>query len=401
VENFEILKDLIKFNTIKDKENSQIINYIEKILSKKGLKTKYKGKYLIMSTEKEPKLGFLGHTDTVEYIDGWETNPFELTQKENKLYGLGTADMKGGIAAMIEAVLATDFSKLKHGIKLYFTYDEEIGFGGIYDIVKTNEKFPETMIFGEPTNNEILVGSKGIFELEVNFKGIKAHSSNPEKGKSANMNAVKLLYELDKFYNENIKKDLNENYEVPYTTMNVGLMNGGSAKNSVSANCDITIDFRTIKNEHVLLLKEKMNELSNKYDCTVTVFEEIQPFCNEVEFTSEIKTANFLTEASVVKNSKRMILGPGPVTAHEVNEHITVESYKKLVEQYKELIDRICMWTKRDGPKSFQSRTLKTVPKSFKKDFIFLEKYSIIYHVRKCKQKLEAERKQEIWIKRE
>lgn len=95
------------------------------------------------------------------------------------------------------------------------------------------------------------------------------------------MNAVKFLYELDKFYNENIKK--------------------------------------------------------------ITVFEEIQPFCNEVEFTSEIKTANFLTEASMVKNSKRMILGPGPVTAHEVNEHITVESYKKLVEQYKEFINRICM----------------------------------------------------------
>ena len=348
MDSYKILNDLIKFNTIRDKENKKIIDYIEKTLLEKGLKTEYKGKYLIMSTEKEPKLGFLGHTDTVEYIDGWETNPFELTQKEDKLYGLGVADMKGGIAAMLDAVLATDFSKLKHGIKLYFTYDEEIGFGGIYDIVKTEEKFPETMIFGEPTNNEILIGSKGIFELEINFKGVKAHSSNPAKGKSANMNAVKFLYELDKFYNENIKKDLNENYEVPYTTMNVGLIKGGSAKNSVSANCDITIDFRTIKNEHVVLLKKKMNQLSNKYDCTVTVFEEIEPFFNEVEFVDNIKTANFLTEASVVKSTQKIILGAGPVTAHEVNEHITVESYKKLVEQYKDLIEKIC--DKGDSP---------------------------------------------------
>ena len=100
MEDFKILKDLIKFNTIKDEENSKIIDYIEKILLEKGLKTEYKGKYLIMSTSQEAKLGFLGHTDTVEYIEGWETNPFELTQKENKLYGLGTADMKGGIRSL-------------------------------------------------------------------------------------------------------------------------------------------------------------------------------------------------------------------------------------------------------------------------------------------------------------
>lgn len=343
MKDFEILKDLIKFNTIKDKENEQIINYIEDVLLEKGLKTEYKGKYLIMSIGENAKLGFLGHTDTVEYIDGWNTNPFELTKKGNKLYGLGTADMKGGIAAMMDAVIETDLSTLKHGIKLYFTYDEERNFGGIYDIVKTNEKFPELMMFGEPTDNEILIGSKGLLEIDISFNGVKAHSSNPEKGKSANMNAVKFIYELNEFYNENIKKDLNENYEVPYTTMNVGLMKGGSAKNSVPANCEISIDFRIIKNEHIILLKEKLKELSSKYDGTVNIIEEIQPFLNEVEFTEKMKTANFLTEASKVENSTRIILGSGPVTAHEVNEHITEESYKKLVEQYKDIIEKVCM----------------------------------------------------------
>lgn len=342
MEDYKILKDLIKFNTIKDKENKQIIDYIEKILLEKGLKTEYKGKYLIMSTDKEAQLGFLGHTDTVEYIQGWETNPFELTQKENKLYGLGVCDMKGGIAAMLDAVIETDLSTLKHGIKLYFTYDEEIGFGGIYDIVKKDEKFLEFMLFGEPTNNEILVGSKGILELDISFNGIKAHSSTPEKGKSANLNAVKFIYELEEFYNKEIKRDLNNSYEVPYTTMNVGLINGGSAKNSVPANCQVSIDFRTIKSEHNDLLKEKMNELSYKYDCTTNIFEEIPPFYNELEFLNENKTANFLTEASLVKRSKRIILGAGPVTAHEVNEHITVESYRKLVKQYKKFINKIC-----------------------------------------------------------
>jgi len=193
MEKYKILKDLIAFNTIKDKENKEIIDYIEKYLIDLGFKTDYKGKYLIMSIKENSKLGFLGHTDTVEHIEGWDTKPLELTKIDNKLYGLGTCDMKGGIAAMLDAVSQIDFNKLKYGIKLYFTYDEEIGFGGIYDIVNSKENFPENMIFGEPTNNEFLVGSKGLLEYHLEFIGKKAHSSNPEKGISANLNAIKFL----------------------------------------------------------------------------------------------------------------------------------------------------------------------------------------------------------------
>ncbi|MBE5812475.1 MAG: M20 family metallopeptidase [Clostridiales bacterium] len=342
MEKYQILKDLIAFKTIKDEQNRELIDYIESVLRRKGIKTEYKGKYLIMSTEKEPALGFLGHTDTVEYIDGWDTNPLELTKIDDKLYGLGTCDMKGGIAAFIDAINEVDLKTLKHGVKFYFTYDEEIGFGGIYDILKTNEKFPDIMLFGEPTDNEILSGSKGLFEIHISFKGIKAHSSNPEKGKSANMNAVKFLYELDSFYTENIKSDRNEAYEIPYTTMNVGIIKGGTAVNSVSASCDVKIDFRVIDSKHISLLKDKIYELKQKYDCEIVIVEAIEPFCNTTEFASEIKTANFLTEASVLKCNTKIILGLGPVTAHEINEHITESSYEKLVEQYKDIIKKVC-----------------------------------------------------------
>lgn len=339
---YKILKDLVSFNTIKDKENQKIINYIEEYLVNLNFKTEHKGKNLIMSIGKKAKLGFLGHTDTVEYISGWNTNPFELTKIEDRLYGLGACDMKGGVAAMLQAVAEIDFGKMKYGMKLYFTYDEEIGFGGIYEIVKSNEKFPENMIFGEPTDNEILVGSKGLLEYEFKFNGIKAHSSNPDKGKSANMNAVKFLYELSEFYNEKIKIFKDFNYEIPYTTMNVGLINGGSAKNSVSANCYVSIDFRIANKNQMEVIKKKIEELSLKYDCAINLIEEIEPFIDKSEFATEIKTANFITEASHTKNCKRIILGTGPVTAHEVNEYITEESYNKLVEQYKELIIKMC-----------------------------------------------------------
>ena len=339
---YEILKNLVRFNTIEDKENKEIMDYIESYLLKLNFKTESKGKNLIMSIGENPKLGFLGHTDTVEYIEGWDNSPFELTKKENKLYGLGVADMKGGIAAMLDAVAQIDFSKMKYGMKLYFTYDEELYFKGIEELVTSNEKFPEMMIFGEPTDNEMLVGEKGLLEYELDFKGIKVHSSNPEKGKSATMNAVKFLFELDEFYNKKIRPKIQEEFDIPYTTMNVGIINGGSAMNSVAAQCNVIMDFRIASKEHVQIIKEKVTELSEKYDCDVNIGIERKMFIDENNLVKEIKTANFITEACLVEGTKRMILGVGPVTAHEVNEHITEESYEKLIEQYKELIYKIC-----------------------------------------------------------
>ena len=120
MEKYEILKNLVKFNTIKDKENEGIINYIEELLKEKGFKTEAKEKYLIMSYGNNPTFGFLGHTDTVEYTDGWNTDPFSLAEKDDKLYGLGACDMKGGIAAIIDAVSKTNLSKIKKWDKIIF-----------------------------------------------------------------------------------------------------------------------------------------------------------------------------------------------------------------------------------------------------------------------------------------
>ena len=141
MEKFKILKDLIHFNTINDKENSKIINYIESYLKELGFKTEYKTKVLVMSIGSNPKLGFLGHTDTVEYISDFK-NPFDLIEKDGYLYGLGVCDMKGGIAAILEAISEINFKKLKYGLKLYFTYDEEIGFSGIYELLNKKEVYP-------------------------------------------------------------------------------------------------------------------------------------------------------------------------------------------------------------------------------------------------------------------
>ena len=334
-----VLEDLIKCNTIKDEENEKILDYIENTLNLIGFKTEKRGKFLIMSNKEETSLGFLGHTDTVEFTDGWKYEKFTLTKVEDKIYGLGVCDMKSGIAAIISAISQTDFRNFNKGMKLYFTYDEEIGFAGIKDVINYEKNFPQMMIIGEPTNNEIIVGSKGLMEYKISFKGIKTHSSNPQKGKNAIMDAISFINELNNFYQNKIKNNLNNNFEIPYTTMNIGKIKGGSAVNSVPDSCEFLVDFRTInKAEEQKIIKE-LEELEEKYQAKVEELNRLSPFLNEIEIYN--KTCNFITEASFLEDD-RIILGAGPITAHEVNEYITSESLYKLVEQYKELIKRYC-----------------------------------------------------------
>ena len=335
----EVLENLVKFNTIKDKENKEILDYIENTLISMGFKTEKRDKFLIMYNKEDAQLGFLGHTDTVEFTDNWKYKKFDLTKIGNKIYGLGVCDMKSGIAAIISAISQIDFKNFDKGMKLYFTYDEEIGFSGIKDVINYENKFPSTMIIGEPTNNEIMIGSKGLMEYKIIFKGIKTHSSTPEKGKSAIMSAISFINELNIFYENKLKQDLNSNFEIPYTTMNIGKINGGSSINSVPDSCEVLIDFRTTDEEKEKSIINILQNLREKYECEIKELNKISAFLTKTKISN--KTCNFITEASFLKND-RIILGAGPVTAHEVDEYITTESLYNLVEQYKELIEQYC-----------------------------------------------------------
>lgn len=335
----EILRNLIKFDTYKDNENSNIMNFIQRILERKGFKVDYKSKCLIMSIKENCKIGFLGHTDTVQSGSDWTYNPLEMTEIYNKLYGLGTCDMKGGIAAILKSVLDTDWNKLSYGIKLFFTYDEEIGFEGIKEINSLSIEMPENMIIGEPTNNEIMNGSKGLLELQIEFDGKSAHSSNPEKGVNAIEKCTDFLVELKEFYNT-LKLEIDNRFEIPYTTMNIGKINGGKSINIVPNSCITDIDFRVIKNEHRIKIFDEIYRLKEKYQFKYKIINDIKPFITESEIS---KTTNFITEASFINVKNRYILGVGPINAHEANEYITIESLDKLVEQYKQIIHKLCL----------------------------------------------------------
>ena len=325
-----ILKKLISYNTVNDRENKDIINYIEQYLKRFGFKTEYKSKCLVMSNSDDCNIGFLGHTDTVSYSDDWTFNPFELSELDGKLYGLGTCDMKGSIAAILSSVSKIDFSKNKKGIKLFFTYDEEIGFSGINELIDKGVDFPKNIIVGEPTNNEVINASKGLLELRIIFKGISSHSSKPEEGVNAIENCIDFINKLKDYYNE-LKR---ENIDSKSATMNIGVINGGRSINIVPDNCEIQIDFRTVsKKQNEKIIKKINNLINNNVNCEV--INNINPFISNFE---RINMSDYITEASFIEAENKYILGVGPINAHKKDEFITIESLNKLEEQYIKII---------------------------------------------------------------
>ncbi len=332
METRQILRDLVNFNTINDYDNKKIINYIEKYLNNIGFITEYKSKNLVMSINDNCPIGFLGHTDTVSYSDEWTVKPFSLKERGNKLYGLGVCDMKGSIATMLSVVAQIDWSKKSKGIKLFFTFDEEIGFSGITELIKSEMKFPNYMIIGEPTNNEIVNASKGLLELKVSFRGVSSHSSKPEEGVNAIENCIAFIQKMQNLYVE-LKKEVIESKAI---TMNIGLISGGTSINIVPNYCEVCIDFRTITKYQNEFIVKQVESILQDFDAKFEVISNIRPFQNNAE---KINMSDFISEASFIDSENKYILGVGPITAHKADEFITISSLEKLEKQYLNMIE--------------------------------------------------------------
>lgn len=346
----KLLSDLIEINTIEDLDNEKIIDYLETYLKKMGFETEYKTKCLVMSIGENPVLSFIGHTDVVPVSNKWNYNPFKLTEENGKLIGRGVSDMKGGIAAFLYALKQIDLTKLKRGIRVCFTYDEEKEFQGIKELVNNKINFCDYSIIGEPTDNYPCIGSKGLLEYNLEFKGTAVHSSKPLPNESSNENAVTFLNDILKL-NKKFKKEQCDIFEVPFNTINIGTINGGTNICTTSDYTKVLLGFRITKNKKdITYIKKYIDKLVEKYPKVEhKIINEINPFYNDdsiVDFYEEITNRNrkpffAVSEASFINNN-RLILGPGPITAHEDDEYILKSSLIETINIYIKIIERIC-----------------------------------------------------------
>ena len=358
----EILEKLISFPTISKTPNIELINWVSELLGSFGIRSTIlrnedgsrANLFATSSDTLEPGIMLSGHTDVVP-TDGqnWHTNPFELKQSGGKLFGRGTADMKGFCASAIRIMCEASKKKLNTPLHLALSFDEEIGCIGVRSLIemlKTSPVKPKMCIVGEPTLLAVASGHKGKIALQTTCKGIEGHSALAPLALNAlhlGTDFVNIVREVQK---EIINKGNEDNdYDVPYTTLHVGKMNGGVALNIVPNICTIDWEIRNLANdstETILtrvkeLVELKLQEYKNpkaeifwkeifSYPGLGTdINSEIINFVRSLTGTNNTIKVAFGTEGGLFHKEvgiPTVVCGPGSMLqGHKPNEFITVE----------------------------------------------------------------------------
>ncbi|HEI6852955.1 TPA: acetylornithine deacetylase [Yersinia enterocolitica] len=303
-----------------------------------------------------------GHTDTVPYDEGrWTRDPFTLTEHDNKLYGLGTADMKGFFAFILDAVRDIDASTLSKPLYILATADEETTMAGARYFAASTQLRPDFAIIGEPTSLQPVRAHKGHISNAIRITGQSGHSSDPARG----VNAIDLMHEsiteLMKLRTTLQERYNNPAFAIPYPTMNFGHINGGDAANRICACCELHMDIRPLPGLTLSDLDELMTEalapVSARWPGRLSI-DQLHPpipgyecptdhhMVGVIEALLGERTAvvNYCTEAPFIQQiCPTLVLGPGSINqAHQPDEFIDMAFIEPTRELIGQLVDHFC-----------------------------------------------------------
>jgi succinyl-diaminopimelate desuccinylase len=364
-----LTRKLISFNTINPPgQERECAHYIAKLLQDGGFKVKLfefedtRTSLVARSgDEGELPICFTGHIDTVPLGESpWHADPFKGETDGDKIYGRGSADMKGGVAAMIIAAVSfLKTAKNNAPITLVITAGEETGSQGAKHLAGLNNALGQAgaLVVAEPTSNYPLVAHKGALWLEAQTKGITAHGSMPDQGVNAIYKAVDVLRKLMK-----IEFTTSAHPLLGKPTLNVGTISGGLNINSVPDRTTIGVDIRTIPsqtNENIFSwLKSCLGEdvlLKKIVDVgSVATDPELEWVQDVFDITGaylgerpEPRGVNYFTDASVLtpayENVPTVILGPGEAQmAHKTDEYCCISKIEHSFGIYTDLLSKWC-----------------------------------------------------------
>ncbi|MFL5133740.1 MAG: M20/M25/M40 family metallo-hydrolase, partial [Microvirga sp.] len=242
----DMLAKLVSFDTVSSKSNLPLIDFVESYLESWNVpyvrvpnETGDKAAiYATIGPQDRGGIVLSGHTDVVP-VEGqnWTTDPWTLTEKDGRLYGRGSCDMKGFDALVLALVPEMVKAPLKRPIHIALSYDEEIACRGAPSMVEAMARTvpkPAAVIVGEPTRHAVVTGHKASVQLRTQVTGYAVHSSRIDQGVSAVMNAARLITWHEDVMEENRRRaDPANPFEPPYTTVHCGMMAGGIAANVV------------------------------------------------------------------------------------------------------------------------------------------------------------------------
>ncbi|HMG73062.1 MAG TPA: acetylornithine deacetylase [Pyrinomonadaceae bacterium] len=369
----DTLKDLVAIDSVSQRSNTEIISYLATRCEAAGFKTKQLPYFddtgvekinLVAQTSTAAdsivELALVGHTDTVPYHPAW-IEALRLTEKNGKLLGRGACDTKAFIAAALTAIENIDLSKLKKPLALVFTADEEIGCLGAKRLAAAKPFTARYAIVGEPTSLQPMRAGKGYCLAEITVRGREAHSAYPQIGASAIFRAARLIGHIEQIAAE-LKRDQRAGFDPPYTTMNVGLIEGGTAKNVIAGECRFTLEWRTIPGQEsdyaldlVRQAAAKLHQQDADFVCEIDAARADESFETRansplVQFLEESSgqesgAVAFGTEAPslIDLGAEAVVFGPGDIrVAHRTGEFVPVDQLDRCVEILSQAIQRFC-----------------------------------------------------------
>lgn len=267
----EILGDLIAFPTVSADSNLDMIADLAARLEDAGARVEVQGDatgrkanlFATIGPDRSGGILLSGHTDVVPAAgDDWTNDPFEMVERDGRLYGRGTCDMKGFIAAAVAMAPVLGNGVLKRPLHFAFTYDEEVGcLGGqaLAGLLAQRDMRPGVAIVGEPTGMRVIEGHKGCNEYTTRFEGLAGHGSAPELGVNAVEYAVRYVSRL-----MGLRQRLQDRapessrFEPPWTTINVGSVSGGVAHNVIADRAEVQWEMRPVQGGDAKFVRDEM-----------------------------------------------------------------------------------------------------------------------------------------------
>ncbi|MDA0308700.1 MAG: acetylornithine deacetylase [Proteobacteria bacterium] len=358
------LSDLLSFETVSSDSNKAMIAYLAERLEHQGARIiidespcgNKANVFATLGTQTTGGIMLSGHTDVVPVTDqDWNYDPFQLTETDGLIYGRGSCDMKGFIAASL--ALADRFAEVSthEPVHFAFTYDEETGCLGASHLAETLKKHgiaPRLAIIGEPTEMRVIEGHKGCYEYSTFFHGLAGHGSAPELGVNAAEYATRFVSRLLE-WREKLKSapPKDSPYDPPHTTINIGRIESGIAHNVIAQKAQVDWEMRPVQASDADQVKADLEDycqhellpMMQKIYPDAKIWSEviaevagfdIMPDNEARQLVQELTGSNssgvvaFCTEAGIFQSlgTDCVICGPGSIEqAHKADEYVSVD----------------------------------------------------------------------------
>ena len=375
----EMIGNLVGFDTTSRNSNLELIEFVKDYLEQFGIVSELvfddgRRKANLFATIGASDLGGVvlsGHTDVVP-VDGqdWDTDPYEINRKDDRLYGRGTCDMKSFIAVCLAKVPQIIDRNLETPIHFAFSYDEEIGCVGVQTLLRELEcrpNKPRLCVIGEPTGMRVVRAHKGKISKRCTIHGLEAHSGLAHIGVNAVEAAAEIIAFLKKQAREfRARGPFDREFDPPYTTVHTGIVKGGTALNIVPKLCSFEAEIRHLPGDdpdlvwnqlHEFIDAEILPEMRAVYPQAGVVWEVLSAIpalstsddklirmAQQLSGTSDVGCVSFGTEGGLFENIgiPSVVCGPGHIDqAHKPNEFIDIDQVHKCERFVDNLLDRL------------------------------------------------------------